>query len=92
MIYYVVFRVVITRFNLKTPGREDDTAESVAVSAQGEGGRSRDLVLAFGGRSNISSLDACITRLRISVKDPALVRTHYYVAMGRPIAWVRSFP
>ncbi|SAL28702.1 PTS system N-acetylglucosamine-specific transporter subunit IIBC [Caballeronia cordobensis] len=72
-IYYCVFRFVISRFDLKTPGREDDTVASAAVSSSGEGGRSRDLVLAFGGRSNITSLDACITRLRISVKNPALV-------------------
>ncbi|WP_250516866.1 PTS glucose transporter subunit IIBC [Caballeronia sp. INDeC2] len=71
-IYYCVFRFVITRFNMKTPGREDDTVASAAVST-GVGGRSRDLVLAFGGRSNIKSLDACITRLRISVNDPSLV-------------------
>jgi PTS system glucose-specific IIC component len=72
VIYYGVFRFVITRFDLKTPGREDDTVEVITASAAGAGGRSRDLVLAFGGRSNITSLDACITRLRISVNDPTL--------------------
>ncbi|MFP4896927.1 glucose PTS transporter subunit EIIB, partial [Paraburkholderia sp. EG304] len=82
VIYYGVFRFVITRFNLKTPGREDDTADTVAVAASGAGGRSRELVLAFGGRSNITSLDACITRLRISVKDPALVDEHKLKALG----------
>ncbi|SAK97274.1 PTS system N-acetylglucosamine-specific transporter subunit IIBC [Caballeronia temeraria] len=81
-IYYVVFRFVITRFNLKTPGREDDTVETAAVSTSGEGGRSRDLVLAFGGRSNIKSLDACITRLRITVNDPALVNDARLKALG----------
>ncbi|MFP4893356.1 glucose-specific PTS transporter subunit IIBC, partial [Paraburkholderia sp. EG304] len=82
VIYYGVFRFVITRFNLKTPGREDDTADTVAVAASGTGGRSRELVLAFGGRSNITSLDACITRLRISVKDPARVDEHKLKALG----------
>ncbi|MFM0323112.1 PTS glucose transporter subunit IIBC [Caballeronia glebae] len=81
-IYYVVFRFVISRFNLKTPGREDDTAATVAVSSSGVGGRSRDLVLAFGGRSNIKSLDACITRLRISVNDPSLVDDARLKALG----------
>ncbi|KAK48337.1 PTS glucose transporter subunit IIBC [Caballeronia sp. LZ029] len=80
-IYYCVFRFVITRFNMKTPGREDDTVESAAVST-GPGGRSRDLVLAFGGRSNIKSLDACITRLRISVNDPSLVDDARLKALG----------
>jgi PTS system glucose-specific IIC component len=73
---------VITRFNLKTPGREDDTVEAAAVGTSGAGGRSRDLVLAFGGRSNITSLDACITRLRISVNDPALVNDGKLKALG----------
>ena len=82
VIYYSVFRFVITRFDLKTPGREDDTAETVAVAASGTGGRSRELVLAFGGRSNITSLDACITRLRISVKDPARVDEPRLKALG----------
>ena len=82
VIYYSVFRFVITRFNMKTPGREDDTADVVAVSSEGVGGRSRDLVLAFGGRSNIKSLDACITRLRITVADPALVNDARLKALG----------
>ncbi len=54
VIYYGVFRFVITRFNLKTPGREDDTVEAATVSTAGTGGRSRELVLAFGGRANIA--------------------------------------
>ncbi|WP_250536099.1 PTS glucose transporter subunit IIBC [Caballeronia sp. AZ10_KS36] len=82
VIYYAVFRVVITRFDLKTPGREDDTVEAAAGSTAEMGGRSRDLVLAFGGRSNIKSLDACITRLRISVNDPALVDDARLKALG----------
>ncbi len=71
VIYYVVFRTSIRMFNLKTPGREIETEDARATSSAGEGGRSRDLVVAFGGRNNITSLDACITRLRIAVKDPA---------------------
>ncbi|SAK92179.1 PTS system N-acetylglucosamine-specific transporter subunit IIBC [Caballeronia calidae] len=81
-IYYCVFRFVISRFDMKTPGREDDTVGTVAVSSSAEGGRSRDLVLAFGGRSNIKSLDACITRLRITVNDPALVDDARLKALG----------
>ncbi|BFG78022.1 PTS glucose transporter subunit IIBC [Paraburkholderia terrae] len=82
VIYYGVFRLVITRFNLKTPGREDDVVEPTTVATAGAGGRSRELVLAFGGRANIASLDACITRLRISVKDPALVNDARLKALG----------
>jgi PTS system glucose-specific IIC component len=82
VIYYGVFRFVITRFNLKTPGREDETVEVARVGTAGAGGRPRELVLAFGGRSNIQSLDACITRLRISVNNPALVDEGKLKALG----------
>ncbi|MCL2658697.1 MAG: glucose-specific PTS transporter subunit IIBC [Betaproteobacteria bacterium] len=82
VLYYGIFRFVITRFNLKTPGREDETAEASTTEAAGTSNRSRELVLAFGGRSNIASLDACITRLRISVNDPALVNEAKLKGMG----------
>jgi PTS system glucose-specific IIC component len=80
-IYYSVFRFVIVKLNLKTPGREDETAEEHIVDSS-EHGRARELVLAFGGRSNISGLDACITRLRISVKDISKVNQPKLKAMG----------
>ncbi|AOY00958.1 PTS glucose transporter subunit IIBC [Jeongeupia sp. USM3] len=73
VIYYAVFRFFITRFNLKTPGREDEDVASAGVVEGDRSGMSLQLVLAFGGRKNIQSLDACITRLRISVADPARV-------------------
>jgi len=82
-VYYVTFRVVIQKFNLKTPGREDDSAATAAaVQSEGEHGKARDLVLAFGGRSNIASLDACITRLRVAVKVPGKVDQAKLKAMG----------
>ncbi|PTU66352.1 PTS glucose transporter subunit IIBC [Chromobacterium sp. Panama] len=79
-IYYGVFRFVIAKFNLKTPGREDESADAGAVVS--EDARARELVLAFGGRSNISSLDACITRLRIAVREPAKVNQAKLKSMG----------
>ena len=83
VIYYSVFRFVIQKFDLKTPGREDE-AEGAAPVALSEGkyGKARDLVLAFGGRDNITSLDACITRLRVAVKDPASVDQARLKALG----------
>jgi PTS system glucose-specific IIC component len=83
-VYYGVFRYVITRWNLKTPGREDEVAEaSDAPQADGtQRGKARELVLAFGGRANIASLDACITRLRVSVADPARVDQAKLKALG----------
>ncbi|GAB3525239.1 MULTISPECIES: PTS glucose transporter subunit IIBC [Photobacterium] len=64
-IYYVVFRTVIAKLDLKTPGRED---EEEGASATAEGSElAKELVMAFGGKDNITGLDACITRLRVSV-------------------------
>ncbi|MBG2914398.1 PTS glucose transporter subunit IIBC [Proteus cibarius] len=64
--YYSIFRFLIVKLNLKTPGREveDKNAKQADKSAMGQ-----SLVVAFGGKDNISSLDACITRLRIGVKE-----------------------
>jgi PTS system glucose-specific IIC component len=71
LMYFVVFRAAIRRFDLKTPGREiEDTAFAGAEDGPSQG-LAGDLVLAFGGRSNIRSLDACITRLRVEVFDVA---------------------
>ncbi|EOG7627604.1 PTS glucose transporter subunit IIBC [Vibrio cholerae] len=70
VLYYVVFTFVIRALNLKTPGREDESADKSASSGNELAG---DLVAAFGGKANITNLDACITRLRVSVADTALV-------------------
>ncbi|QLI81427.1 PTS glucose transporter subunit IIBC [Chitinibacter fontanus] len=80
-IYYSVFRFVIVKWNLKTPGREDESAEEVIAGVSGSG-MAHDLVLAFGGAANIKSLDACITRLRISVDDVAKVDQAKLKALG----------
>ena len=69
-VYYATFRWAIDAFDMKTPGRE--TAEE-AVAEGAIGDHARRLVLAFGGRSNIKNLDACITRLRVSVVDATRV-------------------
>jgi PTS system glucose-specific IIC component len=65
--YYVIFRLVIKAMDLKTPGREDEAAEETVSQSKDE--MSAALVTAFGGKDNIASLDACITRLRVGVKD-----------------------
>lgn len=80
-VYYAVFRVAIRWLDLKTPGRED-AVDDTGVAAGAQGGRSLELVLAFGGRANITHLDACITRLRVTVKDPARVDQARLKALG----------
>ncbi|MCR5403642.1 MAG: N-acetylglucosamine-specific PTS transporter subunit IIBC [Butyrivibrio sp.] len=71
-IYYFVFRFVITRFNLKTPGREDDDEEkeNKIELASDDFTAMAGLVLAgLGGKDNIRELDYCATRIRAEIKD-----------------------
>ena len=71
VIYYVVFRVVIVKFNLKTPGREDDDADETQVKlANNDFTQVAKIVLeGVGGPENVASIDNCITRLRLEIKD-----------------------
>ncbi|PMJ90902.1 PTS glucose transporter subunit IIBC [Vibrio sp. 10N.261.55.A7] len=71
VIYYVVFRAVIKAMDLKTPGREDEADDVASVATGSE--LAGELVSAFGGKANITGLDACITRLRVSVADTEAV-------------------
>lgn len=86
VIYYGVFRAAISWLDLKTPGREaveaPGTPGAQAESAPGAGGQALDLVLAFGGRGNILSLDACITRLRVEVAEHARVNEKRLKQLG----------
>ncbi len=70
-IYYIVFRTVIRVMDLKTPGREDETEDAAPVATGTE--LAGELVAAFGGKANITGLDACITRLRVAVADTEAV-------------------
>ena len=75
-LYYVIFRIVILKFNLKTPGREDDNveAERKVTLSNDNFTEIADIVLAgVGGKENVSSIDNCVTRLRLEVKDYTLV-------------------
>lgn len=80
VIYYVVFRAAIRAFNLKTPGRED---EVVLAAATGEAGGLAGAVLeALGGPANLAALDACITRLRVTVKSMQSVKVDVLKQLG----------
>lgn len=88
VLYYVIFRFLILKFNLKTPGREDDDTETKlytkadykAKQGQQEQGyeasgdeRSILITQGLGGKKNISDVDCCATRLRCTVVKPELV-------------------
>lgn len=72
VIYYFGFRFAIRKWNLMTPGRENDDETATAMNATGYGLAS-GVLQALGGKENIGNLDACITRLRVSVKKIATV-------------------
>ncbi|MGF1789246.1 maltose/glucose-specific PTS transporter subunit IIBC [Photobacterium profundum] len=83
--YYSIFRFAITRFNLKTPGREVEVQDELAAAVTGDKnlGYKGDIILAaLGGADNILALDNCITRLRMSVKDMSLVNDAVLKANG----------
>jgi PTS system glucose-specific IIC component len=79
--YYGVFSFAIRRFNLLTPGREVEEAGRVAAPVSSDR-FALQLVRAFGGRSNIVSLDACITRLRVKLADVTRARPDTLKALG----------
>ena len=103
VIYYFVFYFMITKMNLKTPGRDENEGETKLytkadyqnakggateaaapkASTKGEIAEKAPLVLAaLGGEANIVSVDACITRLRVEVKDKANVNKEELKNLG----------
>jgi PTS system glucose-specific IIC component len=83
LVYYGVFRGVISFLNIKTPGR-DAMKQELGLSDVDldKSGYSRQIVWALGGRGNISKLDNCITRLRVEVKNPNLVNSKTLKNLG----------
>jgi PTS system N-acetylglucosamine-specific IIC component len=82
-IYYFVFLALIKGLNLKTPGREDDEVNGSTTSASEDAGElAAQYVIALGGRDNLEVIDACITRLRLTLKDRSLIREVDLKALG----------
>lgn len=77
-VYFLLFSAVIRMFNLKTPGREDKAADVVTEEAnsnteEGLTQLATNYIAAVGGTDNLKAIDACITRLRLTVGDSAKV-------------------
>jgi PTS system N-acetylglucosamine-specific IIC component len=68
-LYYGVFRFLIVRLNLATPGRESDDAAAQPIAAATPDARARAFVTALGGAQNLTEVDACTTRLRLVLAD-----------------------
>lgn len=82
VIYYFGFRFAIKKWNLKTPGREDEEEDADNVSVSDNGELAANVLEALGGKENLTNLDACITRLRISVNDVKLVNKDRLKQLG----------
>jgi PTS system glucose-specific IIC component len=85
LMYYGLFRTLIVKRDLKTPGREAEDVTAPAVvgpeGVEGDGIAPR-LVAAFGGAANIKNLDACITRLRVELNDVSKASPDQLRALG----------
>ena len=70
-----MFRFAITRWDLKTPGREDDPESEQNIRLENDNYTDMAAIIleGVGGRENVASVDHCITRLRLEVKDRLLV-------------------
>ena len=96
VLYYIIFRFMISKFDYKTPGRDDAeevklytradvnarSAASGSTAPAGDDPASALIVEGLGGTANLSDVDCCATRLRCTVKDAALVRQDVLKASG----------
>ncbi len=75
VVFYLVFLFAIKKFNLKTPGREDDQEGELKIELANDDFTSMAAIIleGVGGKENVTSIDHCITRLRLEVKDRLLV-------------------
>ncbi len=75
VVFYVVFLFAIKKWNLKTPGREDDQEGEMKIELANDDytTMARVILEGLGGKENVISVDCCITRLRLEVKDRLLV-------------------
>ncbi|RXJ74730.1 PTS N-acetylmuramic acid transporter subunit IIBC [Veronia nyctiphanis] len=81
-LYFVIFSVAIRAFNLKTPGREDDDLPVSKESNADSSDLAKQYLKALGGHGNLKSIDACITRLRLSLNDVSVVDERVLKALG----------
>ena len=84
-VFYFVFRFAILKWDLKTPGREDDEEEDekqVVIANNDFTEVARIILEGVGGKQNVTSIDNCITRLRLEVKDNTVVNEKLIKSAG----------
>ena len=85
LVFYFVFLFAIRKFDLKTPGREDDDLEAekkVELASDDYTAIAKQILEGCGGKDNITSIDSCATRLRLEVKDMTAVNDKAIKAAG----------
>ena len=86
VVFYVVFYFAITKFDLKTPGREDEDAEAaeanITLANNDFTAIASGVLSAIGGKENVANVDYCATRLRFEVKDSTAVNEKAVKAAG----------
>ena len=89
VIFYLVFRFMITRFNLKTPGREEDDVNEMSADGETSGDAQivagvniGSLIDGLGGKDNVMTVDNCITRLRLEIKNMDAISEQTLKAAG----------
>ena len=81
-VYYFTFSWCIRRFDLATPGREPATSGSAPRTTATQGNRGAQFVAALGGKANLLSVDACMTRLRLTLADTTAIDEAALKALG----------
>ena len=81
-LYYFVFRFLITKFNVMTPGRETEEENVNVVTKDSLNEVAEQILVALGGAENLEDVDACITRLRVAVKDVKKVDKNKIKSLG----------
>lgn len=81
VIYYFIFKFLITKFKFKTPGREDEVVV-MAEEYKDEDVLAAAIIKELGGKENIRKLDACATRIRATVLDKSIVDKNAFKTLG----------
>jgi PTS system N-acetylglucosamine-specific IIC component len=86
IVYYAIFRFVITKFDLKTPGREDDEEEeeNIEIGTSDFATMAKTILEGLGGKGNITELDYCATRVRVEIADYTQVDEKKIKSAGVP--------
>ena len=92
IVFYVVFRFAIVKFNLKTPGREDDDVDETTVKLANNNFTevAKIILEGVGGKENVTGLVHCITRLRFTLKDESIAKDDVLKKMDGVVTVMKS--